>query len=214
MDKIKLRGLVMKEEMMPRNPNMNKTMREKSSTSIIKAGRKLFATKGYGYTTIADIAKEAKMSTGNIYWYFEGKLGLLKSILAEGLEAQDNLLNDLKEAQGRPDYYEYFTDTYISYFKEYEHFVLIAIFVKNNIKSETFVKSQINLKAVNKKFQSNYEEIKNLYIESMKDRTDKAEYYATLFFAFLVGLSADYNSNLHKIGEEELKSLLYKVIMS
>ncbi len=38
---------------------------------------KIFACKGYQYTTIAEIAKEAGVSKGLVHVYFENKLDIL-----------------------------------------------------------------------------------------------------------------------------------------
>ncbi len=52
---------------------MSKDSRQKRETEIIEAAVKLFATKGYGSTKMADIAREANLSVGNLYFYFKNK---------------------------------------------------------------------------------------------------------------------------------------------
>jgi AcrR family transcriptional regulator len=54
-------------------------------TAILGAAKKVFAAKGYHATTIADIAKAAKLSYGSIYWYFDSKDALFHALMeAEG----------------------------------------------------------------------------------------------------------------------------------
>src|SRR5579862_3899899 len=53
---------------------------------ILAAAKKVFASKGYHATTIAEIAKTAKLSYGSIYWYFDSK---------------DALFHELMESEGR-----------------------------------------------------------------------------------------------------------------
>lgn len=46
---------------------------------------KLFATEGYGHTSIARLASEAGISKGLMYNYFESKEALLSSIIEHGM---------------------------------------------------------------------------------------------------------------------------------
>jgi len=48
---------------------------------ILAAAKKVFARKGYHATTIADIAKVAKLSYGSIYWYFDSKDALFHALM-------------------------------------------------------------------------------------------------------------------------------------
>jgi AcrR family transcriptional regulator len=52
---------------------------------ILAAAKRVFARKGYHATTIADIARAAKLSYGSIYWYFDSKDALFHALMeAEG----------------------------------------------------------------------------------------------------------------------------------
>ena len=53
---------------------------ETRKEQILKAAERIFASKGYHDSTIAEIAKEAHVSEGSIYEYFETKEKLLFSI--------------------------------------------------------------------------------------------------------------------------------------
>lgn len=55
----------------PREPKQQRSILKKKK--IIEAGLKLFSTKGYYNTNTAEIAKEAKVSTGIVYRYFKDK---------------------------------------------------------------------------------------------------------------------------------------------
>lgn len=54
---------------------------------ILASAKKVFARKGFHTTTIADIAKEAGMAYGLIYWYFDSKDDLFHSLMAVEEEA-------------------------------------------------------------------------------------------------------------------------------
>jgi TetR/AcrR family fatty acid metabolism transcriptional regulator len=82
---------------MPRSEELSAQMRAESRSQLIAAARRVFAQKGYFNTKVSDIAREAEMSQGNLYWYFEGKEGLLKAVLAEGFEAIESTTAQVAE---------------------------------------------------------------------------------------------------------------------
>src|SRR5580704_10103689 len=75
-------------------------------TDILAAAKKVFARKGYHATTIADIAKAAKLSYGSIYWYFDSKEALFHALMeTEGQALRDHVTEAmlLTPARGSPD---------------------------------------------------------------------------------------------------------------
>ncbi len=64
---------------MSRTPKVAKERREQ----ILDAALQVFAKKGFAKATNKDIAREAGITTGLIYHYFESKEGLLKAIFEE-----------------------------------------------------------------------------------------------------------------------------------
>lgn len=55
--------------------------KEQRREAILAAAKRVFAKKGYHATTIADVAKAAKISYGSIYWYFESKDALFHGLM-------------------------------------------------------------------------------------------------------------------------------------
>lgn len=49
---------------------------------IMAAAKEVFARKGFHATTIADIAKQAGLAYGSIYWYFDSKDELFHALMA------------------------------------------------------------------------------------------------------------------------------------
>jgi AcrR family transcriptional regulator len=49
---------------------------------IMAAAKEVFARKGFHATTIADIAKQAGLAYGSIYWYFDSKEDLFHALMA------------------------------------------------------------------------------------------------------------------------------------
>jgi AcrR family transcriptional regulator len=52
---------------------------EASATRVrlVRAAMQLFAEKGYGSTSIADILRVARVNSGSLYYFFPGKQDLL-----------------------------------------------------------------------------------------------------------------------------------------
>ncbi len=72
--------------MSPRTSKQFSEMRESARKRIMEAALELFANKGYHSTSISQIAKEAAISKGLMYNYFESKEALLKEVIFEGVD--------------------------------------------------------------------------------------------------------------------------------
>ena len=59
--------------MTPRNENQNMQLREERREQILQAALKVFSRRGLVATKISDIAKEAALSHGLVYHYFNSK---------------------------------------------------------------------------------------------------------------------------------------------
>lgn len=57
---------------------------------ILVAAKRVFARKGFHATTMADVAKAAKLSYGAVYWYFASKDELFHALM----EAENDALRD------------------------------------------------------------------------------------------------------------------------
>jgi AcrR family transcriptional regulator len=67
--------------MSPRTAAENTRVRNESKAKIIATALELFANNGYHNTSISNVAKEAGVSKGLTYNYFESKEALLEAIL-------------------------------------------------------------------------------------------------------------------------------------
>ncbi len=77
--------------MSPRTFEQFQEMRDQSKGKILQSALALFANKGYFSTTIAQLAKQAKVSKGLIYNYFTGKEDILKELVQLGFEEIDRV---------------------------------------------------------------------------------------------------------------------------
>jgi len=85
---------------------MSEEDKEGRRSDILAAAKKVFARKGYHATTVADIAKAAKLSYGSIYWYFDSKDALFHALMeSEGQALRDHVTEALTTTptHGSPD---------------------------------------------------------------------------------------------------------------
>lgn len=65
--------------------------KEKRRWDILQAGLEIFIKRGYVGTKISDIAKEAKMSVGLLFHYFENKEALFETLIEYGLSGPKSM---------------------------------------------------------------------------------------------------------------------------
>jgi len=65
-----------------RRPATSNQQKSQRRDEIIAAAKKVFARNGFHDTTIADIAKEAELAYGSVYWYFDSKDDLFRQLIA------------------------------------------------------------------------------------------------------------------------------------
>ncbi len=70
---------------------------EETKQRIIDAAAQRFSRFGYGKTNVAEIARDCRMSPGNLYRYFRNKAEIAEAIMREGLE---EVLGELRAVLG------------------------------------------------------------------------------------------------------------------
>ena len=83
------------------SPEGNDTSPKATSRDrILDAARTLFAERSFSSCRVADIARSAGMSAGNVYWLFDSKEAILKAILAEGFANVEAMTAEVAAAYG------------------------------------------------------------------------------------------------------------------
>jgi AcrR family transcriptional regulator len=77
--------------MAPRTREESEATRAASRARILAAARTLFAERGFFACRVADVARRAGMSPGNVYWHFDSKEAILQAILAEGFGSMESM---------------------------------------------------------------------------------------------------------------------------
>lgn len=85
--------------MSPRTTAQNEQIRKESKQKIMDAAFQLIAKKGYEATSIAMIAKEADVSKGLLYNYFESKEDLVKALVYSTIDPEDENLLDIEHGE-------------------------------------------------------------------------------------------------------------------
>lgn len=86
--------------MMPRSREMSEAARAASRERILDAARSLFAERGFAACRVADVARRAGMSPGNVYWHFDSKEAILRAILTEGFDSLEAMTAEVAEEYG------------------------------------------------------------------------------------------------------------------
>ena len=93
---------------------------EERRPQIVEAATRVFIRKGYRKTSMPDVAHEAGLSIGGVYWYFKSKDEIVLAILGQcfqsDLEALKTLLNADAPATQRV---KSFVTSYIESYTEY-----------------------------------------------------------------------------------------------
>lgn len=85
--------------MSPRSETANRRMREASREAILRGALEAFGEAGFHRTTVEEVARRADVSKGLIYNYFESKAALLEAIIRGRMEANAELLFDVREGE-------------------------------------------------------------------------------------------------------------------
>ncbi|MEZ4947248.1 MAG: TetR/AcrR family transcriptional regulator [Cyclobacteriaceae bacterium] len=113
--------------MSPRTTSKNEEIRQESMKKIMDAAFSLIAKQGYESTSIAQIAKEAGVSKGLMYNYFDSKEDLLEKLVNGAMSEGDKVIGELlsedpkvtlqniiewffKELKERPEYWTLMTE--------------------------------------------------------------------------------------------------------
>lgn len=72
-------------------------------TRLVAAATKLAYRRGFGKTSLADIAKDAKVPLGNVYYYFKTKEEIGAAIVEQRLDELSALLQELDKAKAPED---------------------------------------------------------------------------------------------------------------
>ena len=145
---------------MPRSKEQSEQMRIQSRNRILDAARDLFAEKGFFNCKISEIAQEAEMSQGNVYWYFESKEHLLKTILSEGFDTHEEMTGEVVALpkSGQVQLQE-LIDRSIDLYKKQRAFITILLSLMAHSGTPFIQKLGFNMLEIGMRYHNNLEKI-------------------------------------------------------
>jgi TetR/AcrR family fatty acid metabolism transcriptional regulator len=130
----------------PRSKELSEEMRFRSREALVTTARKLFAESGYFNCHISDVAKQAGMSQGNVYWYFTSKEELLKAVLSEAFESLGAVMAQAASGTGSArQKLDNLLDGLLNYANEGSEFTAIMISMMGHENGEMFARLGFNM---------------------------------------------------------------------
>lgn len=83
-----------------RTPKMQSRI-DTTRDQIVAAARRLVAKSGYGGTGVPDIAREAGISTGNVYRHFPSKMALFSEVYQQASRHEIEAFSQVAETKGK-----------------------------------------------------------------------------------------------------------------
>jgi len=180
--------------MAPKTKKQFEDIRIEKKQQIINAALKLFANYGFHETSISKIAKEAWISKGLLYNYFESKESLLREIMAEFSETIMNLMN--------PDHDDEITS------QEMEDFFTLIIDLLKSNKEQWKLYHQVSMQQgvtdilMEDAFLFKMEKNQQLIYKYFAERFDNPELEMFIFSSMFKGFSVQYVFSENNIPEE------------
>ncbi len=109
----------------PRTSHQFREIRENRKGQIMQTALELFSREGYTHSTISMIAREAGISKGLIYNYFDSKEQLLNEILETGMNEIWELFDLNKDGDLTTEELEYFIRTTFRMMREKRDYYMI-----------------------------------------------------------------------------------------
>jgi AcrR family transcriptional regulator len=75
---------------------------EETRTALLRAGRRLFASRGFDGASVREITREAEANLGAVTYHFGSKRALYQEVLAEGLSPLVDRVGAAAEGEGAP----------------------------------------------------------------------------------------------------------------
>jgi AcrR family transcriptional regulator len=95
---------------MPRTPEQFEKIREEKRSQIMEVALELFSKEGYYSTPISKIAREAGISKGLMYNYFESKEELMLVVLKKGMDQLAELFDPNNDGVLTGEEFDYFVE--------------------------------------------------------------------------------------------------------
>ncbi|MEY9970546.1 AcrR family transcriptional regulator [Lysinibacillus sp. RC46] len=116
---------------MPRNEEQNQELRDARKEQILQAALIVFARRGMVATKISDIAKEAGLSHGLVYHYFDSKDEIFSMLVKKAANSSIETIQKAIEQMGTPlEKLKWMTEQILNNLIDTEHTFLFLIMIQ------------------------------------------------------------------------------------
>jgi AcrR family transcriptional regulator len=198
----------------PRNKELNEEMRAHSQAALIAAARKCFATSGYFNVRIADIARQAGMSQGSIYWYFASKEDLLKAVLNQAFESLGAVMAEAAAAPGDArQKLNHLLSGLLQYAQEGSQFTAILISLMGHTNEDMFTRLGFDMDAIGLGYTQS---LLSILTQAQAEGVIPAEHdplaLTMMFFGLFNGLNLVYGQEWLSLPPETLKTGMLRLL--
>lgn len=201
---------------MPRNKELSEQMRAESREKILSTARQLFAERGYSGCSMSDIARHAKMSKANIYWYFSSKEALFHAVLMDGFQTLGSLMSETAASSDSAiEKLNTFLKDFIALSKDQsgDEFIIIVFNFIAQGGTEKFAEFGISTLEIG----SGYHQALNSIFAQGQAEGDissgvEPDMLSTFFFSFINGLILMYPAEWKDIPYKTIRSALFRLL--
>lgn len=157
---------------------------EKTRQAIIESAFHVFRTKGYSKTTLQDIAVEAGVTRGAVYWHFKNKPDIFGKLMAHAFKPVEAFFEGILESTTSPaEILIKFMDAWLSRATTKSHFraAFEIIFLMTEW-SEELMPYKMEYRSMELKFIKNIEEIFTKGIEEKHFKSDLDPHTAAVYY--------------------------------
>ncbi|HEX2993474.1 MAG TPA: TetR/AcrR family transcriptional regulator [Anaerolineales bacterium] len=201
---------------MPRSKIQSEQIRTESRQKILSTAQKLFAERGYDGCSVSDIARQAGMSQGNIYWYFSSKKELFKAVLVEGFEVLRKVMAEAAERPGTGiEKLDFFLEQFDLLMKEQdgEEFVAIIITLLGHGGIGRFEELGLSTHQIGAGY---HQALNVIFAQGKVDGTIPTNVdpnlLSTFLFSFLNGLMLMYPDEWKDISPELIRGAVFRLL--
>ena len=201
---------------MPRTKIQTEQIRAKSRAKIIATARRLFAEIGFDGCNVSEIAKQAGMSQGNIYWHFYSKEAVFQAVLMEGFQAIGGTMTDAAMHKGSGlEKFNRFLEAFLALTREQggDEFVMIMLTFLAQGGAGKFAEFGISTEQIG----SDYHQALNaIFAQGQADGVFQANLapnlMSTFFFSFINGLMLMYPHEWRDIPDDVIRKALLRLL--
>lgn len=197
---------------MPRSKQISEEMRQQSRQKLIRAGRKVFAEKGYYNTRISDLADYAEMSSGNFYLYFSNKEKLLREILHRGFDGLAETIESAASQKGSGrDKLIALIDALVELFKQEGEFQSILLSIIAHDGGQFMQELGFRMDQIGARYHRGLETIFQQAIAEGDLPEENTQFLAAFFFSFFNGMMITYQDLLDNIPRQVVRDAVLRM---